>query len=88
MRNRIQAYDSPFSLYRTDGSDAAQGGRADEDPVAGGCVRSSTTATNTYYDEVNPLAGVKITDTNTKIEIVKEAADGSTISVKVGPAVK
>ncbi|MDO0933525.1 hypothetical protein QQY66_18215 [Streptomyces sp. DG2A-72] len=42
----------------------------------------------TYYDESTPLAGLKITDTNTKIKIVKEAKDGSTISLEVGPAVK
>jgi immune inhibitor A len=44
--------------------------------------------TNTYYDAATPTAGVKITDTNTKIRIVKEAWNGSTISVEVGPAVK
>lgn len=44
--------------------------------------------TSTYYDTTAPTAGVQITDTNTKIKIVKEARDGSTISLEVGRAVK
>ena len=43
---------------------------------------------STYYDETNPLAGVKITDTNTRIAIVKEPLNGSTITLQVGPSVK
>jgi immune inhibitor A len=43
---------------------------------------------STYYDASNPTGGVKITDTNTKINIVTEAKDGSTMSLQVGPAVK
>jgi immune inhibitor A len=44
--------------------------------------------TSTYYDESTPFAGVRVTDTNTKIKIVKEALNGSTITLEVGPAVK
>jgi immune inhibitor A len=43
---------------------------------------------STYYYESNPLGGVKITDTDTKIKIVKGDKDGSTISLEVGPTVK
>ncbi|MFD3837067.1 hypothetical protein ACFWWC_12500 [Streptomyces sp. NPDC058642] len=32
-----------------------------------------------------PFAGGKLTDTNTKIEIVQEAPNGSTISLEDGP---
>ncbi|KFF96306.1 protease [Streptomyces scabiei] len=87
MRSRIQAYDSPFSLYRTDGLKLHKADVLTTIPSSAG-VSVFNDRTNTYYDAVTPLAGVKVTDTNTKIEIVKEAEDGSTMSVKVGPAVK
>lgn len=87
MRSRIQSYDSPFSLYRTDGLKLHKADVLTTIPSSAG-VSVFNDRTNTYYDAATPLAGVKITDTNTKIEIVKEAADGSTMSVKVGPAVK
>ncbi|MCZ9339420.1 immune inhibitor A, partial [Streptomyces sp. TRM76130] len=44
--------------------------------------------TSDYYDPSNPTGGVRTTDTNTKITITKEARDGSTIALEVGPAVK
>ncbi|MFF0226159.1 immune inhibitor A domain-containing protein [Streptomyces sp. NPDC004629] len=87
MRNRIQAYDSTFSLERTDGITLH---KADVRTV----IRSSKGVsvfndhTHTYYDPANPAGGVKITDTNTKIKIDKQARDGSTIEIEVGPAVK
>jgi immune inhibitor A len=87
MRSRIQSYDSPFSLYRTDGLQLHKADVLTKIPSSKG-VSTFNDRTNTYYDEATPLAGVKITDTNTKIKIVKEAKDGSTISVQVGPAVK
>ncbi|MEU0602932.1 immune inhibitor A domain-containing protein [Streptomyces sp. NPDC006393] len=87
LRNRFQAYDSPFTLERTD---AITLHKADV-PVR---IKSQKGVsvfndhTNTYYDASNPAAGVKITDTNTKIKIEKVAKDGSTIELEVGPAVK
>ncbi|HET9380094.1 MAG TPA: M6 family metalloprotease domain-containing protein, partial [Streptomyces sp.] len=87
MRNRVQAYDSPFSLYRTDGITLHNADVATVVPSKAG-VSVFNDRTNSYYDESNKAAGVKITDTNTKIKIVKEAWNGSTISVQVGPAVK
>ncbi|MFM9556183.1 immune inhibitor A [Streptomyces sp. cf124] len=87
MRSRIQSYDSPFSLYRTDGLKLHKADVLTRIPSSKG-VSTFNDRTSTYYDEATPLAGVKITDTNTKIKIVKEAKDGSTISVQVGPAVK
>ncbi|MDT0392415.1 immune inhibitor A domain-containing protein [Streptomyces dubilierae] len=85
MRNRIQAYDSPFSLYRTDGMTLHKADVAKYIPGSKG-VSVFNDRTNDYYDESNPTAGVKITDTNTKIKILKEAKDGSTIELEVGPA--
>ncbi|MFI0967187.1 immune inhibitor A domain-containing protein [Streptomyces sp. NPDC021080] len=87
MRNRIQAYDSPFSLYRTSGITLHSADVATKIPSSKG-VSVFNDHTSDYYDNRNPTGGVKVTDTNTKIEIVKQAKDGSTISLKVGPAVK
>ncbi|CAL9515031.1 Pre-pro-metalloprotease PrtV [Streptomyces sp. enrichment culture] len=87
MRNRVQAYDSPFSLYATDGITLHKADVATRVPSSKG-VPVFNDHTNDYYDESNPTGGVDITDTNTKIKIVKEARNGSTISVEVGPAVK
>lgn len=87
MRNRIQAYDSPFSKFRTDGMWLHNADVATKIPSSAG-VSVFNDRTSTYYDAANPAAGVKITDTNTKIKIVKEAKDGSTIELEVGPAVK
>ncbi|MFE2571087.1 immune inhibitor A domain-containing protein [Streptomyces mirabilis] len=87
MRSRIQSYDSPFSLYRTDGLTLHNADVATKIPSKPG-VPVFNDHTGTYYDTTAPTAGVKITDTNTKIKIAKEARDGSTISLEVGPAVK
>ncbi|SOD86254.1 immune inhibitor A domain-containing protein [Streptomyces sp. Ag109_G2-15] len=87
VRNRIQAYDSPFSLYGTDGITLHKADVALKIKGSKG-VSVFNDHTSTYYDPSNPTGGVKVTDTNTKITIVKEAKDGSTISLKVGPAVK
>ncbi|MFE1315272.1 immune inhibitor A domain-containing protein [Streptomyces sp. NPDC058755] len=87
LRNRIQAYDSPFSLYRTDGITLHNAGVELKIPSSKG-VSVFNDHASTYYDAATPTAGVKITDTNTKIKIAKEAKDGSTILLKVGPAVK
>ncbi|OIK24581.1 immune inhibitor A domain-containing protein [Streptomyces malaysiense] len=87
MRNRTQAYDSPFSLYRTDGLTLHKADVATRIKSSRG-VPVFNDHTSDYYDPANPAGGVKVTDTNTKISIVREARDGSTISVKVGPAVK
>jgi immune inhibitor A len=87
MANRVQTYDSPFSLYRTNGITLHQEGVPTKIASKKG-VSVFNDHTNTYYDETNPTGGVRITDTNTRIEIVKEAGDGSTVSVRVGPAVR
>ena len=87
MRNRIQSYDSPFSSYRTDGLTLHNADAATKIKSLPG-NRIFNDRTNTYYDESNPTGGVKITDTNTKIAIVKEPRDGSTITVKVSAATK
>ncbi|MFB7654561.1 MULTISPECIES: immune inhibitor A domain-containing protein [unclassified Streptomyces] len=85
MRNRIQSYDSPFSRYRTDGMTLHQADVAKYIPGSKG-VSVFNDRKSDYYDPANPTGGVKITDTNTKIKILKEAKNGSTIELEVGPA--
>ncbi|MEU4653833.1 immune inhibitor A domain-containing protein [Streptomyces sp. NPDC023723] len=87
MRNRFQAYDSPFSTYRTDALTLHKADVAVRVPSAKGVSVFDDHASD-YYDESNPTGGVEVTDTNTKIKITKEARDGSTIDLEVGPAVK
>lgn len=70
MRNRMQAYDSPFSLYRTDGMTLHKADVAKYVPGSKG-VSVFNDRKNDYYDPANPTGGVKITDTNTKIKILK-----------------
>ncbi|MCL7368210.1 MULTISPECIES: immune inhibitor A domain-containing protein [Streptomyces] len=85
MRNRMQAYDSPFSLYRTDGMTLHKADVAKYVPGSKG-VSVFNDRKNDYWDPANPTGGVQITDTNTKIKILKEAKNGSTIELEVGPA--
>ena len=87
MRNRIQAYDSPFSLYRTDSVTLHKADVATKIKSQPG-VPVFDDGKSTYYDTSNPTAGVKITDTNTRIKIVKEPLNGSTVTLQVGPSVK
>ncbi|MET8947782.1 immune inhibitor A domain-containing protein [Streptomyces sp. NPDC004542] len=87
MRNRIQAYDSTFGFERTDAITLHKADVAVKIKSAKG-VPVFNDHTSTYYDASNPAAGVKITDTNTKIKILKQGKDGSTIELEVGRAVK
>ncbi|MFF9129390.1 immune inhibitor A domain-containing protein [Streptomyces sp. NPDC014806] len=87
MRGRIQSYDAPFSLYPTDGITLHRADVATKIWPSSG-VSVFDDHASTYWDATNPASGVKVTDTNTRIRIVKEAKDGSTINLQVGPAVK
>ncbi|MFF4019198.1 immune inhibitor A domain-containing protein [Streptomyces sp. NPDC001843] len=87
MRNRIQAYDSPFSLERTDGLTLHNADVLTKIKSSKG-VSVFNDHTSAYYDASNPTAGVKITDTNTKVRVLKQGKDGSTVELEVGPAVK
>ncbi|MFF7281944.1 immune inhibitor A domain-containing protein [Streptomyces griseorubiginosus] len=87
MRNRIQAYDSTFSWYPTDGITLHKADVPTKIKSQPG-VPVFDDGRSTYYDETNPLAGVKITDTDTRIAIVKEPLNGSTITLQVGPSAK
>ena len=87
MRNRVQAYDSPFGLDRTDSLTLHNADVATKIKSQPG-VPVFDDGTSTYYDTSNPTAGVKITDTNTRIKITKESHGGSTVSLQVGPSTK
>ncbi|MFD4576482.1 immune inhibitor A domain-containing protein [Streptomyces sp. NPDC058417] len=82
MRNRIQAFDSTFSTYRTDALTLHNADVATKIKSRPG-VSVFDDGRSTYYDPSNPAAGVKVTDTNTSIRIVDEPRDGSTIKIKV-----
>ncbi|WOX09990.1 immune inhibitor A domain-containing protein [Streptomyces sp. N50] len=87
MRNRVQAYDSPFGLDRTDSITLHNADVATRIKSQPG-VPVFDDGRSTYYDTSNPTAGVKITDTNTRIKITRESHDGSTVSLQVGPSAK
>ncbi|MDX2935564.1 immune inhibitor A domain-containing protein [Streptomyces ipomoeae] len=85
MSNTIQTFDSPFSLYRTDGITLHKDDVPMEIPSKRGNPVFDDHA-HTYYDETNPTGGVRITDTNTRIRILSESFDGSTVRVRVSQA--
>jgi immune inhibitor A len=87
MRNRIQAYDSTFSWYPTDSVTLHNADVATKIKSKPG-VPVFDDGTSSYYDASNPFAGVNITDTDTRIKIVKEPLNGSTITLQVGPSAK
>ncbi|MEU7023442.1 immune inhibitor A domain-containing protein [Streptomyces sp. NPDC046203] len=87
MRGRIQAYDSPFTLAKTDGMVLHKLGQATTVPsLPGNPVFDDHTGT--YWTAQDPRSGVKTTDTNTKIQVVKEQPNAGTVTVEVGPSVK
>ncbi|MFE3824167.1 immune inhibitor A domain-containing protein [Streptomyces sp. NPDC059092] len=87
MRNRIQAYDSTFSWWPTSGLSLH---RADKltriSPSLGAPVFDDRKGT--YWSEENKGGSVKVPDTNTKISIISQPLDGSTMTVKVGKSGK
>ncbi|SEQ29662.1 immune inhibitor A [Streptomyces sp. yr375] len=87
MNSRLQSFDSPFSRHRTDKIRLHQAGVAVTIKPRSG-VSTFDDGASTYYDAATPLAGVKVTDTNTSIKILSEPENGSTIKVQVGPSAK
>ncbi|MDQ8705734.1 immune inhibitor A [Streptomyces sp. LHD-70] len=85
MRNRIQSFDSSFSRYRTDAFTLHKDGVAKKIPARAGVSVFDDGHWVSYYDPANPTGSVKVTDTNTRIAIVKEPQSGETITVQVGP---
>ena len=87
MRNKIQTFDSTFSRYPTDAFTLHEA----DVPVK---IKSQKGVSvfddrkGSYYDPANPTGSVQVTDTNTRIKIVKEARDGSAITLQVGRSIK
>lgn len=85
MRNRIQAYDSTFSWYPTKGLTLHNNGVATKiRPKLGAPVFDDHYGN--YYDPSNPYGSVQVPDTNTRLTILSQPLDGSTLTVQVGPA--
>lgn len=85
IRNRVQAYDSPFGLQRTDGFTLHDDGVAARVKAKPGTPVFDDHS-GTYWYASNPTGGVEVPDTNTRISILSEARDGATMTVQVGPA--
>ncbi|RLV79380.1 immune inhibitor A domain-containing protein [Streptomyces rapamycinicus] len=85
MRNRIQAYDSPFSRLPSDGFTLHNDGKAAKVKPKPG-IPVFDDHKGTYWDKSNPTGSVETADTNTRIKILKELPGGSTMTVQVGPS--
>ncbi|MEI5033565.1 immune inhibitor A [Streptomyces sp. S1A(2023)] len=85
LRNKIQPFDAPFSWYPNEGFTLHN---ADVPlhikPALGNPVFDDRKGT--YWYKENPTGGVKVPDTNTRISIVHEPRNGSTMSVLVSPS--
>ncbi|MDR3083278.1 MAG: immune inhibitor A [Streptomyces sp.] len=87
MRNRIQTYDATFSQYPTEAYTLHLGGEATKIASKPG-VSVFNDHSGSYWDEANPTGSVKVSDTNTKIAIDSQPANGKNIMITVGPAAK
>ncbi|MFD5078417.1 immune inhibitor A domain-containing protein [Streptomyces sp. NPDC058371] len=87
LRNKMQTFDSTFSTYATDAFTLHNADVKLKVKSKKG-VSVFDDRKGSYYDPANPFGSVKVTDTNTKIKIVKEPKDGSTITVQVGRSTK
>ena len=87
LRNKIQTFDSTFSLYPTDAFKLHNADVALKIKSQKG-VSVFDDSKGSYYDPANPTGSVQVTDTNTRIKILKEARDGSSITVQVGRSTK
>ncbi|MFD4241582.1 immune inhibitor A domain-containing protein [Streptomyces sp. NPDC058525] len=87
LRNKIQPYDATFSAYSTDAFTLHKNGESlFLKPKAAQLVFDDRKG-KYFYDE-NPTGSVKVTDTNTKIKILKETYDGEVMTIEVGPSSK
>jgi immune inhibitor A len=85
IRNRAQAFDAPFSNYPTDAITLHDDGVAKRIPAKPGTPVFDDHS-GTYWYASNPYGSVQVPDTNTRISILSEAWDGSTMTVQVAPA--
>ncbi|WP_371623702.1 immune inhibitor A [Streptomyces sp. NBC_01116] len=85
LRNKIQPFDAPFSWYPNEGFTLHN---ADVPlrikPSLGSPAFDDRKGT--YWYKENPTGSVKVSDTNTRISIVQEPRNGSTMRVMVSPS--
>ncbi|WP_328633311.1 immune inhibitor A domain-containing protein [Streptomyces sp. NBC_00356] len=87
ITNKITPYDAAFGRYPVPGMKLHKLGVETKIPAQAG-VPVFDDHKGTYWYEENPTGSVRTTDTNTKISIVKQPLDGSSMTIKVGPSVK
>ncbi|WFB09255.1 immune inhibitor A [Streptomyces sp. LX-29] len=87
MKNRFQAYDSPFSRYRAGGYTVHKKGVPTVIKSKPG-VPVFDDHKGVYWYDSNPTGGVRVTDTNTQIKIVKQPRHGSWVTLQVGPSTR
>ncbi|MEW1863751.1 immune inhibitor A [Streptomyces sp. NBC_00669] len=85
IRNRVQAYDSAFSWYPSAGFTLHNDGVAKRIPAKLGSPAFDDHY-GTYWYANNPYGSVKVPDTNTRLTILSQALDGSTMTVQVSPS--
>ncbi len=85
IRNRVQAYDSPFSWYPSAGFTLHDDGVAKRIAAKPGAPVFDDHY-GTYWYASNPYGSVKVPDTNTRLTITGQALDGSTLTVQVSPS--
>ncbi|HEV7626934.1 MAG TPA: protease, partial [Streptomyces sp.] len=85
LRNRMQAYDSPFGFYPTKGITLHNDGKAVKVKGNKG-VSVFDDHKGTYWYKSNPTAGVQVEDTNTRIKILEQPRSGKTITLQVRPS--
>ncbi|MEV6551576.1 immune inhibitor A domain-containing protein [Streptomyces sp. NPDC051597] len=87
MRNKITPFDAAFSFYPTNAITLHKADVATTVRSQPG-VPMFDDHRGTYWYEANPTGSVQVPDTNTRISIVQQPKDGSSITVKVGPSTK
>ncbi|MEU9130035.1 immune inhibitor A domain-containing protein [Kitasatospora sp. NPDC048540] len=85
VNGRMQSYDAPFSLKPTTAFQLHNVSAVTKFP-AKPAVPAFNDRTGDYYNPAAPQLGVKVPNTNTKIEVVRETQGGKLTTVKVGPA--
>jgi len=83
MRNRVQSFDSTFTLERTDAITLHYGGIPADYPSQRG-IRSFNDL-RSYYNELNPMGSVIVPQTGTRIRIRSISARGTFMQVQVLP---
>ncbi len=86
IRNKFQAYDSPFSWYPTDSFTLHLDGVAARLRAKNGVRTFDDHKGTYYYADSNPTGGVKVPDTNTRIVITDQDPGGKTMTLKVSPS--